>query len=160
MKNSKITLCAIFASLAIVFGYIETLFSVPVAIPGVIWGLGNIVILVALYSLGKRYAFLIMLIKVLASSLLFASPSVLIYSFFGGVFSFFVMLLLKRFDFNMVLVSIGGGISHNIGQLFAASIMIRTVSVFSYLPVLILSGTVSAVVTGILAKIIIKRISL
>ena len=160
MKNHKITLCAIFGALAIVFGYIETLFSVPVAIPGVKWGLGNIVILVALYSLGKRYAFLIMLIKVLASSLLFASPSVLIYSLFGGVFSFLIMLLLKRFDFNMVMVSIGGGISHNIGQLFCASIMMRTMSVFSYLPVLVLSGVFSAVVTGILSKIILKRISL
>ena len=158
MKNSKITLCAIFASLAIVFGYIETLFSVPVAIPGIKWGLGNIVILVALYSLGNRYAFLIMLIKVLASSLLFASPSVLIYSLFGGVLSFLIMLLLKRFDFNMVMVSIGGGISHNTGQLLCASIIMRTLSVFYYLPVLLLSGALSAVVTGILAKIIIKRI--
>lgn len=159
MKNSKITLCALLSALAIVFGYIETFFSVPLAIPGVKWGLGNIVILVALYSLGKRYAFLIMLIKVLASSLLFASPSVLIYSLFGGVLSFFIMLLLKRFDFNLVNVSIGGGISHNIGQLLAASIMMRTLTVFSYFPVLLLSGAVSAVVTGILAKIIIKRIS-
>ena len=160
MKNQKITLCAIFCALAIVFGYIETLFSVPVAIPGVKWGLGNIVIIAAMYSLGKRYAFLIMLIKVFTSSLLFASPSVLIYSLFGGIFSFFVMLLLKRFDFNMVNVSIGGGIFHNIGQLLCASIMMRTVTVFSYLPVLILSGALSAVVTGILSKIILKRISL
>ncbi len=158
MKNQKITLCAIFGALAIVFGYIETLFSVPVAIPGVKWGLGNIVILVALYSLGKRYAFLIMLIKVLASSLLFASPSVLIYSLFGGVFSLFIMLLLKRFDFNMVMVSIGGGIAHNTGQLLCASIMMKTLSVFSYLPVLVVSGAVSAVVTGIIAGIVIKRI--
>lgn len=160
MKNHKITLCAIFGALAIVFGYIETLFSVPVAIPGVKWGLGNIVILIALYSLGKRYAFLIMLIKVLASSLLFASPSVLIYSLFGGVLSFLIMLFLKRFDFNMVIVSIGGGIAHNTGQLLCASVMMKTLSVFSYLPVLVVSGAVSAVVTGILSKIILKRISL
>ncbi len=158
MKTKKITLCAIFSALAIVFGYIETLIQVPIMLPGVKWGLGNIVVLAAIYRLGKRYAFFIMLIKIIASSLLFASPSVFIYSLFGGIFSFFVMILLKKFDFHIVSVSIGGGISHNIGQLVWASVIMRTVSVFSYLPVLVMFGAVSAVVTGVLAKIILKRI--
>lgn len=158
MKTKKLTLCAIFSALAIVFGYIETLIGVPVMIPGVKWGLGNIVVLAALYRLGKRHAFFVMLIKIIASSVLFGSPSVFIYSLFGGIFSFFVMILLKKFNFHIVSVSIGGGISHNIGQLVCASVMMRTVTVFSYLPVLVLSGAVSAVVTGVLAKIILKRI--
>ncbi len=68
------------------------------------------------------------------------------------------MILLKKLDFHIISVSIGGGISHNIGQLVCASIMMRTVTVFSYLPVLVAFGAVSAVVTGVLAKIILKRI--
>lgn len=158
MKTKKLTLCAILSALAIVFGYIETLIGTPVMIPGVKWGLGNIVVLLALYKLDKRYAFLIMFIKVITSSALFGSPSVFIYSLCGGALSFFVMVLLKKWNFHIVSVSIGGGISHNIGQLVCASIMMRTVTVFSYLPVLIVFGAVSAVVTGILTKVIIKRI--
>ena len=127
-------------------------------IPGVKWGLGNIVVLTALYKLGKRYAFFVMLIKIIVSSSLFASPSVFIYSLFGGIFSFLVMILLKKLNFHVVSVSIGGGISHNIGQLVCASIMMRTFTVFSYLPVLVAFGAVSAVVTGVLARIILKRI--
>lgn len=158
MKTKKLTICALLSAVAIVFGYIESLFPVPVALPGIKWGFGNIVILVAIYLIGKKYAFFIMLIKVIASSLIFASPSVLIYSLFGGVVSFCVMEIMKKFDFNIIMVSIGGGISHNIGQLICASMMMRTLTVFSYLPVLLLSGAISAVVTGILSKLILRRI--
>ena len=157
MKTKRLAACAILSAVAIVFGYIESLFPIPLPIPGIKWGLGNIVVLVALYKLDKRYAFFIMLIKVLTTSLLFASPSVLIYSLMGGVLSLFVMILLKKLDLNIVNVSIGGGIFHNIGQLLAAAIMMRTLTVFSYLPVLVLSGVVTAVLTGICADLVLKR---
>lgn len=157
MKTKRLAACAILSAVAIVFGYIESLFPIPLPIPGIKWGLGNIVVLVALYKLDKRYAFFIMLIKVLTTSLLFASPSVLIYSLMGGVSSLFVMIFLKKLDLNIVNVSIGGGIFHNIGQLLAAAIMMRTLTVFSYLPVLVLSGVVTAVLTGICADLVLKR---
>ena len=157
MKTKRLAACAILSAVAIVFGYIESLFPIPLPIPGIKWGLGNIVVLVALYKLDKRYAFFIMLIKVLTTSLLFASPSVLIYSLMGGVLSLFVMILLKKLDLNIVNVSIGGGIFHNFGQLLAAAIMMRTLTVFSYLPVLVLSGVVTAVLTGICADLGLKR---
>ncbi len=158
MKSSKITQCAILSALAIVFGYIEMLIPLPVALPGVKWGLGNIVVLVAIYMLGKKYAFFIMLIKVFVSSLLFSAPSVMLYSLSGGVLSFVLMTVLKKYNFHIITVSIGGGIFHNIGQLICASIMMRTLTVFSYLPILVLCGVVSAVVTGICASVILKRI--
>lgn len=158
MKTKKITLCAILSAVAIVFGYIESLFPIPVPIPGVKWGLGNIVILIALYILDKKYAFFIMLIKVMVTSLLFSSPSIFIYSLFGGIFSFNIMVLLKKLNLHLINVSIGGGIFHNIGQLVAAGIMMKTITVFSYLPVLIVSGVISALVTGFCSKIILKRI--
>ncbi len=158
MKTKKITLCAILSAVAIVFGYIEYLFPIPVAIPGVKWGFGNIIVLITLFMLGRRYSFFVMMIKVIVSSLLFASPSVLIYSLCGGVLSLFVMIILKKLKLDIINVSIGGGISHNVGQLAAAAIMMKTSTVFSYLPFLIISGIVTGVVTGVLSKIILKRI--
>ena len=157
MKTKKLALCAILSAVAIVFGYIESLFPVPVSIPGVKWGLGNIVVLIALYILDKKYAFFIMLIKVMVTSLLFSSPSVFIYSLFGGIFSFNIMILLKKLNLHLINVSIGGGIFHNIGQLVAAGIMMNTITVFSYLPVLIISGVITALVTGFCSLIILKR---
>lgn len=157
MKTKRLAACAILSAVAIVFGWIESLFPIPIPIPGVKWGLGNIVVLVALYKLDKRYAFFIMLIKVLTTSLLFASPSVLIYSLMGGILSLLVMIFLKKIGLIIVNVSIGGGIFHNLGQLLAAAIMMRTLTVFLYLPVLILSGVVTAVLTGICADLVLKR---
>ena len=158
MKTKNITLCATLSAVAIVFGYIESLFPIPIAVPGVKWGFGNIVVLVALYAQNKKYAFFIMLVKVLVTSLLFSSPSVLIYSLFGGILSLFAMACLKKVNLHIINVSIGGGISHNIGQLVAASMMMKTLSVFSYLPVLIICGIISAIVTGVCSKIIINRL--
>ena len=157
MKTKRLAACAILSAVAIVFGYIESLFPIPLPIPGIKWGLGNIVVLVALYKLDKRYAFFIMLIKVLTTSLLFSSPSVLIYSLMGGILSLLVMILLKKLDLNIINVSIGGGIFHNVGQLAAAAIMMRTLTVFSYFPVLLISGIVTALLTGICADIVLKR---
>ncbi len=158
MKTNKLTLCAILASVAIILGYVESLLPVPIAIPGIKWGLGNIVILTALYLLNTKYAFFIMLVKVIASTLLFMSPSAFLYSLSGGVLSILVMVILKKLNLHIINVSIGGGIFHNIGQLFMASFVMRTFSVFYYLPVLIISGAVGAVVNGLLSGIILKRI--
>lgn len=158
MKTNKLTLCAILASVAIVLGYVESLLPVPIAIPGIKWGFGNIVILGALYLLDTRYAFFIMLVKVMASVLLFMSPSAFLYSLSGGVLSVLIMVILKKSDLHIINVSVSGGIFHNIGQLFMASLVMRTFGVFYYLPVLIISGAVSAVVNGILTGIILKRI--
>ena len=158
MKTNKLTLCAVLASVAIILGYVESLLPVPIAIPGIKWGLGNIVILTALYLLDIKYAFFIMLVKVIASTLLFMSPSAFLYSLSGGVLSILVMVILKKLNLHIINVSIGGGIFHNIGQLFMASFVMRTFSVFYYLPVLIISGAVSAVVNALLSEIVLKRI--
>ncbi len=158
MKTNKLTLCAVLASVAIIFGYIESLLPVPIAIPGIKWGLGNIIILTALYLLDIKSAFLIMMVKVIASTMLFMSPSAFIYSVSGGVLSLLVMIILKKARLYIVNVSIGGGIFHNIGQLFMAAAVMRTINVFYYLPVLIISGAVSAVVNGFLTDLILKRL--
>lgn len=158
MKTNKLTLCAVFGALAIIFGYIESLLPVPIAIPGIKWGIGNIVILSSLYLVDNKSAFFIMIVKVIATTILFMSPSAFIYSMAGGVLSLIVMIILKKSKLKIINVSIGGGIFHNIGQLLMASLVMKTFSVFYYLPVLILSGAVSAVVNGFLADIIIKRL--
>ena len=154
----KISLCALLSTVAIIFGYIEFLFPIPMPIPAIKLGLGNIVILISLYCLSKKATWCVMLIKVVVTSLLFASPSVFIYSLLGGIFSLIFMQILKAFDFNIITVSIGGGIFHNLGQLLAAAVVLMSPSVFIYLPVLILSGGLAATITGIIAKIIVGRI--
>ncbi len=158
IDNKKITMSALLAAVAVVLGYIETFFPVPIPIPGIKWGLGNIVILTGVYILDKRYVFFIMITKVFVTALFFSSVSALIYSLSGGILSICAMLVLKKSGFNIVSVSIGGGIFHNAGQLLAASAVMKSTAVFSYFPFLFVFGTVTAAVVGIAGKIVVEKI--
>ena len=84
---------------------------------------------------------------------LFGNGVSIVYSLTGGLLSFAVMLaLLRKGGFSPVGVSIGGGVSHNIGQLAAASCILRSTSVFWYLPVLLPAGLAAGILTGMLSK--------
>lgn len=152
----KISYCAVISALAIVFGYIEALFPIPVPIPGVKLGLGNIAVIVCLYLMNKGTAFAVMSVKAIVTSVLFSSPSMLIYSLSGGILSFIVMCIMKKYRFNLITVSIGGGIFHNIGQLIAASLVMNNANLSYYAPFLIIAGSCAALLVGFLSKAIIK----
>ena len=55
-RTRRLAFAAMFAALALIFSYVEVLVPIPVPIPGVKLGLANLVILIALYRLGFRYA--------------------------------------------------------------------------------------------------------
>lgn len=152
----KISYCAVISALAIVFGYIEALFPIPVPIPGVKLGLGNISVVVCLYLINKKSAFAVMMIKAVVTSILFSSPSMLIYSLSGGVLSFIVMCIMKKYRFGLPIVSMGGGIFHNMGQLIAAGFVLKSANVLYYAPFLIIAGSCAALVTGFISKAIVK----
>lgn len=155
--SKKIGTLAMLGSLSVVLGYVELLFPLPVSIYGVKLGLANITVLLALFLIDEKSAVAIMFIKIFITSLLFLTPTMFFYSLTGGIFSVIAMIILKRFSFNVITTSIGGGILHNIGQLTAAVIILKNINVLYYLPVLIIAGTVMATATGICAKIIIKQ---
>ena len=52
----------------------------------------------------------------------------------------------------MVSVSVAGGISHNIGQLLAAAIVLKSTAVVYYLPPLLVAGTLTGLLIGIVAQ--------
>ena len=158
MKSVKITYIALLSALAIIFGYIESLFPLPIPIPGVKLGISNIVILFSVMRLNKSDAFFIMLIKVFVCSLLFSGMNTLLYSLCGGVLSLAIMILLYYFGFNIITISIFGGVFHNIGQIAAASVMLKSFNAFYYLPVLIFSGIAVGFIIGITAKAVMSRL--
>lgn len=158
MKTKKLTLLGLLSTISIIFGYIEMLFPIPLPIPGIKLGLGNIAVLVSLYLFGNSSSLFIMIIKVVITSLLFATPLTFIYSFAGGILSLIIMIIMKKFNFNIITVSIGGGIFHNIGQLLTASVILKNINILYYLPILIIVGSVMACAVGLASKIVIKRV--
>ncbi len=154
----KVSVSAVLAALAMIFSYIEAILPFNFGIPGVKLGLSNLVVLVALYSLGAGYAFSINLTRIILSGLLFSGVSAMLYSLSGGMLSFAVMLILSRLDlFSPAGVSMAGGVCHNIGQITVAALITETVKIYLYLPVLLISGTVTGLVLGIAGSMILER---
>ena len=117
----KTALLGMLVALAFVLSYIETLIPINLGIPGAKLGLANLVVMVALYTLGTKEAFALSMVRILLTGLTFSSMAAMLYSFAGGLLSFAVMYLAKRSKlFSAAGVSVLGGISHNAGQIFVA----------------------------------------
>ena len=145
-------------ALAMIMSYIEALVPLSFAVPGIKMGLANIVIIFVLYKIGTKEAILVSLIRVILVSLLFSNVMAMAYSIAGATLSLSVMWLLKKTDkFSFVGVSIAGGIMHNVGQIIMAVILLGTQQIALYLPVLMITGTATGVVIGIVSGLVINR---
>ena len=159
MKTKKVAVMAMAIALAMILSFVESQVPALVTVPGVKLGLANIAVVFALYKLGWKEAVLISLIRVFLVSLLFGNVASLFYSIAGAVLSLTGMILLRRIKIlSTVAVSVAGGVLHNVGQIAMACILLETNVIKYYLPFLILSGTVTGVVIGLLAAIMIKRV--
>jgi len=124
-------------------------------------GLANIAVLVALYTGGAQAGLTVSIIRIILVGLTFGNPYSAIYGLSGGVLSLAVMILLKRTDFfGMMGVSMAGGVAHNIGQLLCAMILLKLPAVFTYLSYLILVGTVTGALIGIIDEEVLKRLKI
>lgn len=149
IDSRKIALLGLLTALALVLGYVDTLLPAPAPVPGVKLGLGNVVVLMALYLLGAKSAFALMLLKVGLTALLFGSVPSLCYSLAGGVASFCAMALAKRGGvFGVIGVSLCGAAAHNAGQIAAASVLMGSGAIWGYLPVLLVCGVLAGLLTG------------
>lgn len=160
MANSKkVAYCAMFTALSMIFSYIEALVPLSVGIPGIKLGLSNLVVVSGLYILPAGWVFLVLILKVTLMSFLFGNLSMLLYSMAGGVLSFFVMLAVKKTKgFSMIGVSIAGGVSHNIGQLIAAALVVESAAPFYYMPILMIAGAGAGMVIGVVALRVRKHV--
>lgn len=159
LATRRLALSAMLAALALIFSYVEAIIPIPVPVPGIKLGIANLVIVMAIYKLGFRYAFTINCVRILIAGLLFSGVFGMIYSFAGGIFSITIMYLLYHTGwFSMVGVSMAGGVAHNLGQLVTAALLVESVRMMSYFSVLLFSGLISGILIGILASLIYRRL--
>ena len=84
------------------------------------------------------------------SSVLFGQAVNLLYSLAGAVLSLSGMILIKKTDrFSSIAVSVAGGVLHNVGQIIVACLITETKQLLLYLPVLLITGTISGIVIGL-----------
>lgn len=162
MKTKRLTMYGLLIALAFVLSWLESM--IPVAslgffVPGMKLGLANIVVMVALYTMGARDAFILSMIRIFLVSLTFGNTVSLLYSLGGGVLSYLVMVLLKKTGFfSMVIVSIAGGVFHNVGQILMVMLVLENAGVLAYLPVLFISGAVTGIFIGVLGSGVTRRV--
>ena len=83
----------------------------------------------------------------------------MMYAFAGGLLSMIVMSLLSRVrGLHTVVVSMAGGMMHNVGQVALAVLILNTSQLFYYMAVLIVVGAVCGVLTGICATQVMKHL--
>ena len=161
-RTAKIAFVGITASLALVLSYLEFLLPpIFVAVPGIKLGLPNIVILYVLYCIDLKHAALVSFIRILMSSILFGNAMTFAYSVAGAVLSLVLMGILKKTDLlSAVGVSVVGGVSHNLGQILVAMVVLDTPQIAYYMIVLAITGTVSGIFVGLCGAMLVKRIPL
>ena len=146
-------------ALALLFSYIESLIPFHIGIPGVKLGLANLIIVIALYKMNARQAFLLSVTRIVLAGFLFGNLFSILYSLAGGMLSLIVMILLKKQNgFSVMGVSVAGGVFHNVGQLVIAMLVTESLNLFYYVPVLMISGLITGIFIGIIANEMLKRL--
>lgn len=154
MKNniSKLTLLAIILSMALVTHYIESMLPslFPFA-PGVKLGLANIFTLFAITVLGYKAGLTVAVLRCVLATFIGSPLSTLIYSLTGAILAFLAMSLalkLAKGNVSYIGVSVLGSCFHNIGQIAAAGLILNSVYIISYLPVLIAASLPTGLFIG------------
>lgn len=155
----KTAYLGMYLALALICSYVESLIPFYFGVPGIKLGLTNVVVVLLLYTLGAKEAFLVSVIRIILAGFLFGNPFSILYSLSGGILSFLSMYLLKRGGkLKVVTVSVAGGVMHNIGQLVTAALVVENYHILYYLPVLLIAGFVTGFFIGIVSQEIILRI--
>lgn len=155
---------ALLAGLSVALYTVENL--IPLPIPWLRIGVGNIGVLLALYMLSPVDGFFVLLIKIVIGSLLsgrFLSPFFL-FALGAGVPSYWIMVGVKRLLgrwFGPVGVSVAGAVSHNLFQLaIAYLIVVQSVTIFYLAPILVVLGTVSGALIGAAVRSILPHLGI
>ena len=150
----RLTNLALLTTVALIIFVIEANLPPLTSIPGIKMGLANIVTLSVLYLYSRKDALMVLLVRVILGALASGQIMTLPYSLSGGLLCFCVCaLLLPLFPLKRLwLLSVIGAVFHNIGQIIVAVVLTGTPEIIWYLPVLLISGTISGFFTGCAAQ--------
>lgn len=150
----RVATLALLTALALIFSYVEAVLPYTPGLPGVKLGIANIVVVFCLYRGSIKEAAAVNAMRIVLAGLLFNGLFAALYAAAGAMLSLLGMGLLKRTRlFSMVGVSMAGGVLHNLGQLVVAALFVEDLKMFYYFPVLLFSGLISGILTGVIAAL-------
>lgn len=162
MQTKKLMTVTMLIAIAILLQIVESMFPIPMFIPGVKLGLANIIALITLYLYTPKELILVSSMRVILVAILYSGFGItFILSMSGTIFACIAMILAKKHT-KMSIFGIGivGSNFHIIGQLTAISILYQTQAfLFSYLPILLLISIISGLCISYLANQTLQRIA-
>ncbi len=158
--TGRLTRLALLTAIALTIFMAEAQLPALTAVPGVKLGLANIVTVYVVFAMGPGDALLVLSARVFLGAVFSGQMMTLIYSAAGGLLSWCVLCLLGRLltQKQIWLASPVAAVFHNIGQLLAAAVVMRSWAVMAWLPYLIIAGTAAGLFTGIAAQALIRRL--
>jgi len=156
-RTKKLAILAMMLALITVVSALEHMLPpLPLLPPHVRLGLSNVVTMYTLFFIGRGPAVALAFLKSLFVFLMRGAAAGFL-SLCGGMLSICVIILLSALTRNRVsylLLSEAGAVTHNIGQMLAASLILQTDIVFYYLPVLVVSGILLGGLSGTALRIV------
>ena len=159
LKTRRLTRDAMLTGVALIIFIVEAQIPPLTSIPGIKMGLANIITVFAVFAVGPVDAAAILASRVLLGSMFAGSLSTLMYSVAGGALCLLAMLALRRvLSMRQIWVaSVIGAAAHNAGQIAVAIAVTGTVGLLAYLPVLLMSGMLAGLFTGLCAQGVVRR---
>ena len=159
-KTKNIALSGLLFALAMALSFIEGTLVIPGLLPGMKLGLANIVVMYALFFMGPGQALILDLLKALFVFLVSGFTAGFL-SLCGGLLSLLVMwILYYHFPVRPTwfILSVCGALSHNIGQLLGASVVLSSAMSLYYAPVMLVLGLVMGAVTSVTLRAILPAL--
>ena len=159
MKVKKLTVMALLCAIALTIFMIEAQIPPLVPVPGVKLGLSNIVTVFAVFVLGPLEAAVILFGRIFLGAVFAGNFSSILYSASGGLLAILVTIGLRRILSTRQLWVAGclGAVAHSVGQMTAAVLVMGTVSIAVYLPIMIICSIVTGIFTGLCAQLLVNR---
>jgi len=153
---AEVTRFGLLFALAVTLSFLESLVPLPFPVPGIKLGLSNIVVMYCLFVIGPAQGLLLSCLKSVFVLLIRGLTGALI-SLCGGLLSVAVMIIVRRIfkDERYTISSVGGAVSHNIGQIACAALLLGGIApLIPFIPVLTASGVAVGIVTASLLRVL------
>ena len=99
MNQKKLSYLGLFAAVAIIFGYVESLIPFFAGLPGMKLGLANLAVLFILEKYTWKEAVLVSVVRIIVIGFMFGNLFSILYSLAGAALSLAVMTFMKdRFE--------------------------------------------------------------
>lgn len=160
MELKKFTRLTMLLSLSVVLNIFESI--IPLfngIIPGLKLGLANSIILLIIYLFSFKDALYVSILRVFLVGILRTGLFSVTFAFsLGGALLSVVMMSLakSKTKLSIIGVSIIGSITHSIGQIMVAMLVLKTHNIIYYLPWLLVFSIPTGIFIGMISKELVK----